>query len=108
MRRGFMKLFWRHKIEESEVNANEAWKDAADRRVRYLAQNKRMFTSEDVLTWLDRRGYKTKDNRALGAIMQRYAKSGWIKACGWTTATRRERHNAPVRMWLSQIKGFAK
>ena len=102
-------LFWhiRPEIKSVEENAHEAWKAAADRRVRFLAQNKRMFTSEDVLTWLDRRGYKTKDNRALGAIMQRYSREGWIKPCGWVNATRRERHNAPVRTWLSLVKGQA-
>lgn len=100
-------MWWlKRKIDQVADNANEAWKQAAYRRVRDLSRTRQWFTSEDVLTWLDQRGYKTKDKRALGAIMQHYQRDGWIAPAGWTTARRKERHNAPVRRWESQIYGF--
>lgn len=99
-------MWFKKQIEQAEENADKAWKEAAHRRVRYLAKNKRHFTSEDVITWLDKRGYKTKDNRALGAIMQHYQKEGWIKAHGWTEASRKTRHHAPVRVWHSLVRRY--
>ena len=98
-------MWWfQRKIDQVEQNANEAWKRAAYDRVRDLAQTRWFFTSEDVLSWLADNGYKTKDNRALGAIMQHYQKEGVIEARGWSTAKRRERHHAPVRVWQSLVK----
>ena len=98
--------WFQKQIDQVAENANEAWKKAAYRRVRDLAKTRQWFTSEDVLTWLDQRGYKTKDKRALGAIMQHYQKDGWIAPAGWTTAKRRERHYAPIRRWESLRYGF--
>lgn len=97
-----MVRWFQNKIDQVEQNASEAWKEAAHRRVRWLAHNKSNFTSEDVLTWLGQRGYKTKDTRALGAIIQHYNREGWIKATGWTACKRR--HDAPIRVWTSLIK----
>ncbi len=95
--------WFQKKIDQAEANANEEWKRAAYDRVRWLAERRRIFTSEDVILWLESKSYKTKEKRALGAIMQYYQRNGYIKALGWTTAKRRERHNAPVRVWESLI-----
>ena len=99
-------MWFQKRIDDVEKNANEAWKAAAYRRVRCLAESRMWFTSEDVLTWLEQRGYKTKDKRALGGVMQHYQRDGWIVAAGWTTARRKERHHAPVRRWQSLKYGF--
>lgn len=98
--------WFQKKIDQAQDNANEEWKKAAYRRVRCLAESRQWFTSEDVLTWLDQRNYKTRDKRALGAVMQHYQKAGWITPAGWVTAKRKERHHAPVRRWQSQKYGF--
>lgn len=83
-------------------NSNEDWKNAAEKRVRYLASKQKPFTSEDVLGYLAVRGYKTHNNSALGSIMMRYSREGKIRKLGWKQADRRSRHGAPVRIWIGK------
>jgi len=90
-------------VQDCFLASDSDWRKAADRRVRDLALEKQFFTSEAVLVWLEEHGYKTKDKRALGAIMQHYAKAGIIRAHGYAQALRPERHKAPVRVWESLI-----
>ena len=87
-------------IMRCEDNANDEWKAVADRRVRYLAARQKPFTSEDVINYLNEKGYKTHNNSALGAIMLRYSKEGRIKKLGWQQSKRKSRHSAPVRIWI--------
>ena len=89
-------------ILRSGEHANAAWMMAAEKRVKYLANRKEQFTSEDVLNYLAKKGYKTHDNSALGSIMLRYSKDGKIKKLGWKQSTRKARHGAPVRIWIGK------
>lgn len=87
-------------IMRCEENANDEWKAVAERRVRYLASKRVPFTSEDVINYLNEKGYKTHNNSALGAIMLRSSKDGRIVKLGWEEARRKSRHGAPVRIWI--------
>lgn len=79
--------------------ADKDWKLMAERRIAQLALRKMPFTSEDIIRYLEYRGLETPDMRALGGIFLKYANSKEIKSVGWTIATRKERHNAPIRVW---------
>jgi hypothetical protein len=79
--------------------ADKDWKIMAERRIAELAMRKMPFTSEDIIRYLEYRGLETPDMRALGGIFLKYANSKEIKSVGWTIATRKERHNAPIRVW---------
>lgn len=97
-------LSFQDKIDGCLLASDKEWREAAAGRVRQLALNNQTFTSEAVLVWLDEHGYHTKDKRALGAIMQSFAKAGIIRAHGYAAALRPERHKAPVRVWESLIR----
>lgn len=92
------------KIDDAFEASDPDWRRAAQKRVRHLAEHYDTFTSEDVITWLERHGYRTRDKRALGSIMQQCARAKMIKAKGYAPAVRPQRHKAPVRVWQSLIK----
>lgn len=79
--------------------ADEDWKTMAERRIAQLALRKMPFTSEDIIRYLEYRGLETPDMRALGGVFLKYSNSKEIKPVGWAQATRKERHNAPIRVW---------
>lgn len=79
--------------------ADKDWKLIAERRIAELALRKIPFTSEDIIRFLEWRGLETPDMRALGGIFLKYSKANEIKQVGWKTATRKDRHYAPIRVW---------
>lgn len=79
--------------------SDKDWKLIAERRIAELALRKTPFTSEDIIRYLEYRGLETPDMRALGGVFNKYKNSKEIKSVGWTIATRKERHNAPIRVW---------
>ena len=91
-------------IRKSYENANSEWKDAAIKRVLWLAKHKQYFTSDDIITYLMNKGIKTKNNSALGGVMLRAKTNGWVKAGGFTFSNRPSRHHAPVRVWKSLLR----
>lgn len=96
-------LGFEQKIIDCADSSNKEWKEEATRYAHLLAERRQTFTSEMILVYLERNGFKTKDNRALGAILQAMVRNKEIKPLGYTQAQRKERHNAPVRVWESQI-----
>lgn len=96
-------LSFEDQIQGSFLASDMEWRQAATKRVHQLVSSQKTFTSEAVLVWLEENGYKTKDKRALGHIMQTFAKNGIIRAKGYTQALRPERHKAPVRVWESLV-----
>lgn len=79
--------------------ADKDWRIMAERRIAELALRKLPFTSEDIIRYLEYRGLETPDMRALGGIFLKYSKANEIKQVGWKTATRKDRHYAPIRVW---------
>ena len=91
-------------IEVSYRNAESVWKKAATARLRWLAENCQEFTSDQVVIYLDEQGITTGNNSALGAIFQAAARMGLIQPTGYyKESTRPKRHQAPVRIWRSNV-----
>lgn len=97
----------RKKQEGMEVvyrNADTQWKRAAAERLRYLVENRKTFTSDDILTYLEAKGIVTGDNRAMGALMQSASRVGLICATErFVRCKRPSRHGAPIMVWESQV-----
>ena len=86
-------------IEGCYEAADKDWRIMAERRITELALRKLPFTSEDIIRYLEYRGLETPDMRALGGVFLKYAHANEIKQVGWQTATRKDRHRAPIRVW---------
>lgn len=89
-------------MERAEAHADQAWLGEAEAAIHHLAKTQRSFTSDDVWRMLTT---KTSENRALGPLFSRAAKTGWIKKGGFAPSTRPERHQAPVQVWESVVYG---
>lgn len=96
-------LHIQEKIDQAEGNADSLWLIKAEEYTSFLATKKRMFTSEDVIVWLDDHGYHTGNLSALGGVFRRLKEQGAIAPAGYTTSRRASRHYAPIRMWKSLI-----
>lgn len=84
-------------------HANEEWKNAVEKRMNFLVRNKRFFTSDDVMIYLNDRNIKTHNNSAIGSFFNRYAKQGFIREAGFVISNRPSRHKAPIRLWKSKL-----
>lgn len=84
-------------------NANIDWKNEVEKRMTFLLENKRFFTSDDVLVYLTDRNIKTHNNSALGSVFNKYARRGYITTAGFVLSTRPSRHKAPIRLWKSNL-----
>ena len=84
-------------------NANEEWKNAVEKRIRFLMANKRYFTSDDIMIYLTDRNIKTHNNSAIGSYLNKYSKRGFIREAGFVISNRPSRHKAPIRLWKSKI-----
>lgn len=89
--------------------ADPAWKRAADVAVLGAALALPKLTSDDVHQRISP-NVSTRDLRALGPVMVRAAKEGWIEKAyvpGRET-TRPSSHRRPLQVWLSLVfKGKA-
>ena len=85
----------------SEFHADAEWKTAALEAVRLAALHLPKFTTNQVWPMIDK---DTHDGRAMGAIMQRAAKQGYIVATNiWLPSDSVTNHARPQRVWRSQI-----
>lgn len=88
-------------VEGSYGAAPNTWKDQAQAVVHHLAIEKPFFTSEDVWATLE---MPDNGGSALGGVMRRCAKHGWIELTGETSPSTRElQHKKPVRIWRSKL-----
>jgi hypothetical protein len=91
-------------IDLSEQNANKEWLSVAIDQIEKICRTLPTFTADDVHTRMDTLNVKTKDNSAMGAVMQHAKKHGW---CVWTgtyvASERQERHGSPVKVWRSLL-----
>lgn len=82
------------------AHADQLWLKAARRSLLGFARSGRAFTSVDVLEYLEQRGIRCREPRALGPLMMEAKRAGLI----WPTrefiqSTRRKNHARPVRVW---------
>jgi hypothetical protein len=77
---------------------DQEWCETAYGLVYALAKKGEPFTSEDVT---DELGPPPggSDPRALGGILRAAREAKLIMATGWTSARRKSRHKAPIRIW---------
>jgi len=88
-----------------DAHADSEWRHVALGMVYECAAVNRTFTADDVWELIPEYVY-THEPRALGPIMVRAVKEGWIRASGNFQPSKREsRHACPVRVWVSKIHG---
>lgn len=90
-------------IAKSYWAANKDWRQVAEKRINQLSKRRHPFTSEDIIRYLEFRGLETPNLSALGGIFMSHSRAGAIKQAGWQTATRKERHKAPLRVWVGNL-----
>jgi predicted neuraminidase len=83
-----------------EENADERWKEQAIYVVEQLARHRPRLIADDVLRLV---GYP-REPRALGPVMMRAKKEGWIEPLDqWIQNPEPQAHARPVRLWASLI-----
>ena len=92
-----------HKTEKA-INlagafANEKWYSEAESAVNLLIKKGEDFDSDEIWRLLSHFDVKTKEPRALGAIMRKYAKDNKIINVGYRKSTRPECHRRPIAIW---------
>lgn len=90
-------------IEASYWAAKEDWRNAAEKRMDELSKRRTPFTSEDIIRYLEFRGLETPNLSALGGMFKSRSSRKLIKPVGWQMATRKARHNAPLRVWVGTL-----
>jgi len=87
-------------IKKADDHANAEWKEAALDIVRVLSFSTERFTTDDVWEYLESAGRTTHEPRAMGAIMRKAVKEGYIRSTGEFVKSRRpECHCRPVAVW---------
>jgi hypothetical protein len=92
-------------IGQAEKNANQTWFNEAMFWVEVVAKYKPEFTTDDVWGWLESDMEPgTHDNRAMGAVMRKAQRKGWIEPTDRVRkSTRAVCHSRPVRVWESKL-----
>lgn len=88
-------------VSKVEGNTDSNWLRAAETVIKMLAKSRvNGFTTDDVWEQLDKMGMtgQVHDNRALGPVMSRCARSKIIVATGQYAPSLR-RHCAPIKVW---------
>lgn len=85
-------------IERVERATPKEWKDSALAVLKELAMTTEELTTDDLWSRLDH----PPEPRAMGAIMRRAQKAGWITPTNRIeTSARPECHARPIRVWRS-------
>ena len=90
-------------IARADRHASPEWKAEADRALMQACIELKLITTDDVWQRMDP-NIKTHENRALGGVVQRAIKAGWISASGLPPikcVTRPTNHSRPLAVWLS-------
>lgn len=93
-------------IAKADAAAKEDWKASAIAAVYVAAQTHDRFTTTAVWALLakDASITPTREPRAMGAIMRKAQKNGWIEPTDkFLNTNRASRHRAPVRIWRSLL-----
>lgn len=78
--------------------AEVAWKAMAEDVIRWLDTGA-CFIAEDIVEAVTARGYATSNNKAIGPVVQRCARSGWIAKTGRMRPARTS-HGSPKPEWV--------
>ena len=84
-------------------NAHQAWKDVALEAVYQAARANRTFIVDEVWRYMPD-DISTHDLRAMGPVMLKAIKAGWIVSTDeYTNSARVTAHQNPRRIWQSLI-----
>lgn len=87
-------------IELVYAHANTEWKREASLQLQKVIDNYELFTSDNILIPLEKRGITTKDTRALAAILLAAKRLGLIEPTdNYIKCKRVSRHHAPILVW---------
>ena len=84
--------------------ADPEWKAEAFLCLCRVARVNRLFTTDDIWDLLDPTGATTRDNRAMGPLMNKAAALGLAAKAGGEVPTKRpSAHRRPIPIWRSLI-----
>lgn len=89
-------------IERGLYFANPEWKNMALSCVEAVCLKKATFTTNDVRWLVEASPIKTHDKRAMGGIMKKAEKLGWIVQTGLTVRSK-VGHGVPLQIWKSKL-----
>ena len=89
-------------IQRARTNADPEWKELAMELIIKVAQRKATLTADDI--W-EAGLPETRENRALGAVMQDAAKKNILRSTNTVQKSRRVKHNhgRSIAIWRSMI-----
>lgn len=91
-------------IDRVERNANEEWMEAAVAAGIRLAECTDSLVSEDIFTLLNEFPVGTHEPRAMGAVMRRLRKDGFIEPTDtFIKSPSPVGHGRPSRVWRSRV-----
>lgn len=91
-------------LQQVEAHAAPEWKAYALATVKRVAEHCAEFSTDAVIKAMRDAPVMTHEGRALGAVMVRAARSGWIKNTGrFEKSDSVSRHRAPKTIWKSLL-----
>lgn len=91
-------------LVQVDSNANGDWKRQARACVLELCISRQEFTTDAVWALLERRGARTHEPRALGAVMRHAVGEEWCAPTGrYHPSVRVDCHARPLQIWRSLI-----
>ena len=99
-------------IARADAGADPVWKAAALDIIEKSASRQKYLDTDEVFAELDRRGLDTPERRAMGPVMIKARKAGWIdlqtcNSCGTTKvikqSVREESHGKDTAVYKSLI-----
>jgi hypothetical protein len=92
-------------IKRVGENAETIWKRVALECIHEVALRQEFFVSDDVQKVLRCRPVQTHENRALGAMIMKARKLGWIESTGvYVQSAQKQCHANTVTRWKSLLR----
>lgn len=90
-----------------EQNATDEWLDLAWQTLKKVATENQTFTTDQIWAILDRYpNVRTHEPRAMGSIMRKAVKHGWVQKTDRYVSTNRPiAHGKPIAVWQSLAYG---
>jgi len=84
-----------------EANAPKKWMEKAERELLQLLQNRVFISTDELWKVLD----APPEPRAMGAVMRKAQKNGWIRPSDqYKPSNRPKCHGRPVRIWINTLE----
>jgi hypothetical protein len=92
-------------MSRAEAHAHVVWKAVVKHAIRLLAQENEYLNSDDVRVWMDsnRPTVKTHNLSALGPMMTKAARLGWIESVDTMRSEIPVTHGKHITLWRSKL-----